>query len=108
MMEVRRHLARWIAWLVLLTIAVGFCVCLSDEVALPIHSSSSSALTTKSHRQGAPECGDNCESCVCHASIVIVEPAQFGVELVVSRLTAFPVLSSSDPDHVRIERPPMA
>src|SRR5580658_620624 len=107
-MQVRRHLARWTAWFVLLSIAVGFCDCLRDPVSLPIHSSSSAALTTNSHRQEAPDCGDNCESCVCHASIVVIEPARFAVELAVSRLTAFPALSSSDPNHVRIDRPPIA
>ena len=107
-MEVQRHLTRWTAWFVLLSIGVGFCDCLRDPVSLPIHSTSPAALTTNSHRQGEPDCGDNCESCVCHAAIVTVEPVRFVVDLAVSRLTTFPVLSSSDPDHVRIERPPRA
>jgi hypothetical protein len=109
-MQVRRHLARWTAWFVLLNIAVGFCDCLRDPVSLPIHSNSSAALTTTSHHQGAPDsdCGDNCESCVCHASILIVEPVRFAVDLAVSRLSTFAFLPSSDPDHVRIERPPIA
>ena len=109
-MDVRRHLARWTAWFVLMNIAVGFCDCLREPVSLPSHSSSSAALTTNSDPQGSARfrCGDNCESCACHASIVTVEPARFNVELAVSRLTPFPVLSSSDPDHVRIERPPIA
>jgi hypothetical protein len=107
-MQVRRHLARWTAWFVLLNIGVGFCDCLRDPVSVPIHSNSSAVLTTDSHRQGDSDCGDNCESCVCHASIVTIEPARFNVELVVSRLSAFPVLSSSDPDYVRIKRPPIA
>src|ERR1700729_2450016 len=107
-MDVRRHLARWTAWLVLLNIGAGFCDCLRDPVSLPIHSRSSIALTTNSHAQGEPDCGDNCESCVCHASLVTVEPARFTIDLAASRLTTFPVLSCSDPDHVRIERPPIA
>jgi hypothetical protein len=53
-MQVRRHLARWTAWFVLLNIAVGFCDCLRDPVSLPIHSNSSAALTTTSHQQERP------------------------------------------------------
>jgi hypothetical protein len=107
-MQVRRHIARWIAWIVLLNIGVGFCDCLRDPISLPSHSSSSATLKTNTDRQAPPECGDNCESCVCHASVVTVEPARFAVDIAASSLTTFPVLSSSDPDHVRIERPPIA
>src|ERR1700679_3109030 len=46
-MRVRRHLARWTAWFVLLNIAVGFCDCLRDPVSVAIHSNSSASLTTK-------------------------------------------------------------
>ncbi len=47
-------LARWIAWIVLLNIGVGFCDCLRDPVSLPIHSTSSASLTTNTDRQGRP------------------------------------------------------
>lgn len=104
----RQKLTRWMAWIVLLNIGVGFCDCLRDPISLPIHSTSSANLTTNTDPQVPPECGDNCESCVCHASIVTVEHARFAVDLAASRLTTYPVLSPSNPDHVRIERPPIA
>lgn len=103
----RQKLTHWIAWLLLLNIGVGFCDCLRDPITLPSHSNSA-RLTTGTERQAPSECGDNCESCVCHASLVTVEPARFAVELAASRFTILPVLASSDPDHVRIERPPIA
>jgi hypothetical protein len=105
-MELRQKLTRWIAWIVLLNIGVGFCDCLREPVSLPIHTTSSASLTTNTDRQGPPECGDNCEACVCHASVVTAEPARFAVDLVISRLSIFAFLSVAEPDHVRLERPP--
>lgn len=99
----RQKLTHWIGWLVLLNIGVGFCDCLRDPISLPANSTNSATLTTNTDRQAPPECGDNCESCVCHASVVTVEPARFSVDLPTARLTSFPVLSPSDPDQVRVE-----
>jgi hypothetical protein len=106
-MELRRKLTRWIAWIVLLNIGVGFCDCLREPVSLSIHSGSAS-LTGNTDRQRPPECDDNCESCVCHASLVTVERARFAVELSVSRLTTLAIFSVLEPDSVRLERPPRA
>jgi hypothetical protein len=105
-MALRQKLTRWIAWIVLLNIGVGFCDCLRDPVSLPVHSASSARLTDNTDRQGPTECGDNCESCVCHASLVTVEPVRLAVEFAVSRLATLAFVSVAEPDHVRLKRPP--
>jgi hypothetical protein len=106
-MRVDRNIARWTALIVLLNIALGFCDCLRDAMP-PIHRATVPALTANRIPAGAPSCGDNCEGCICCASIVAGEPAAFAIDTAVSRLLTTPEFSSSKFHYVRLEHPPRA
>jgi hypothetical protein len=107
-MRSRRLIARWTALIVLMNIGIGFCDCLRDAVIAPINSSSLSSPTKRGIPAGDSSCGDNCESCDCHASIVIVEPTRFATDLAVARLSTSTVLSASTSDYVPLKQPPRA
>jgi hypothetical protein len=102
-----RHFVRWIAVLVLLNIGLGFCDCLRENT---ISGGSAKSATLTSHRNhDAPsDCGDNCESCICHATVLMVRPETFKISLGISWLPGAPGLSFSDPDRTSLTQPPRA
>ena len=104
-MSIGRQFVRWTALLVLLNIALGFCACLRDPV-IPSQFAGSPMASPDTHRDGIPACGDNCESCICCAAVMVAAPAQFPVSLAVSFLAASPKSDSSDPDLISITYPP--
>jgi hypothetical protein len=103
----RRQFARWIALLVLLNIGMGFCNCLRENT-LPSGSETSAGLTNHGNRDAAPDCGDNCESCICHATLLMVRTESFKVTLGISWLPALMLSSFSDPDRTSLTEPPRA
>jgi hypothetical protein len=105
-MKIRRIIARWTALIVLMNVGLGFCECLREDVPSAIKSARLGALTPERPPAGDTSCGDNCETCVCHASIVIVERACYGTDLAVARLLAFSISSFSDSDCSPVKHPP--
>lgn len=107
-MKLRRVIARWTALIVFMNIGFGFCDCLRDAVTAPINSASLNSPANRGIPKGDSSCGDNCESCVCHASIVIVEPTRFAADLAVARFLNVTVLAVSTSDYVPLKQPPRA
>jgi hypothetical protein len=107
-MNIFRHIARWTALLLLVNIGLGFCDCLREPVSIGGVATHAHATAPSTNGQSAPDCGDNCESCVCHANLVVAEPVRFTVTLAVSGAPATPPLAASDPTRIGITHPPRA
>jgi hypothetical protein len=100
-------IVRWTAVIVLLNVGLGLYVCMKD-VPVPINQSDAPSLVRTGTRTQTPACSDDCDSCICCASLIISEHRVFGLVPVLSNATAALVLSSSDPDPDRMKRPPRA
>jgi hypothetical protein len=107
-MNLFRQIARWTALLLLVNIGLGFCDCLREPVAPGGVASKPHATAPPSHTndEAAPDCGDNCESCICHANLVVAEPLRFAVVLAVSGTPISPAIPASDPMLIGITHPP--
>jgi hypothetical protein len=100
-------IVRCTALLVLLNVGLGLYACMKD-VPHPINRPDSLSLTRNSTTAGTPACNDDCDSCVCCASLIIASQRVFTVALVLKGIPAPLLLSSSDPDPDRTNRPPRA
>jgi hypothetical protein len=107
-MNLFRHIARLTALLLLVNIGLGFCDCLREPVSLGGVASRPHATAPTPTDRSVPDCGDNCESCICHANLVVAEPVQFNVALAVSGTPALPRIAVTDPALLGITHPPRA
>ena len=98
-------IVRWISVMVLLNIGVGLYGCMGD-VPVPTNSVDSPTLTKQSHSIPNPTCGDDCDSCVCCASIVVAEHFIFEFVPTVYGAVLTPLTFLSDPEPNRMKRPP--
>jgi len=107
-MNLFRHIARWTALLLLVNIGLGFCDCLREPLLIGGAADKAHVTAPGSSGHADPDCGDNCESCVCHANLLVSEPVRFAIVLLVSGAPLPPVLSASDPTLIGITHPPRA
>jgi hypothetical protein len=107
-MNLARYFVRAVALLVLLNIGWGFCDCLRDPVLLEGRTDLLALLPPHDNSPGGgtQPCGDNCETCVCHAALVLSEPASFDILLAASGVPPSRPDPSSDPEYIGITHPP--
>lgn len=101
-----QQLIRLATLLVLLNVVFDLCACLRDAPQ-PLNAKGSAILTRQTREPDVPACGDNCDSCVCCAAIVVVgklhyESALPFIDGVDSPLMAAP----PDPEPHEMIRPP--
>lgn len=100
-------IVRWISVMVLLNIGVGLYGCMGD-VPVPTNRTDSPTLGKRSQSVPTPACGDDCDLCVCCASIVVAEHFAFEFVPTVSAVVITPLTLLSDPEPNRMKRPPRA
>jgi hypothetical protein len=99
-----RRFLRWTAIIVLLNVVLGFCVCLREDFSPG--GSKDEANLSASTAKSLPDCGDNCESCICHATLVLTAPTRFLIVLAMSGAPSVPGDSVPDFQLIRISHPP--
>jgi hypothetical protein len=93
-------------FLVLLNVVFDLCACLSDA-PVPLNAKSAAVATRQTHAQDLPECGDNCDSCICCAAIIVTGPVHYeSVLAVVAGVDYLPAAASPEPEPHRMKRPP--
>jgi hypothetical protein len=103
-----RSTIRLTVLLVLLNVGLGLCACLGDAPDLPADGRGA-VLTNQTHRQEAPECGDNCDSCVCCASLLVAQRIRPETVLTLSSEVAVAAAARpSDPEPQALKRHPRA
>lgn len=103
-----RRTIRLTALLVLLNVALGLIACLGDTPELSA-AGSGATLTNRPHRPQTPVCGDDCDSCVRCASLVLTQPIRFAISLTVSsKATVLTAAAPAGPERHTLKRPPRA
>jgi len=103
-----RRTIRLTALLVLVNVALGLCACFGDAPDLPANGRGA-ALTNQTHRPEAPACGDDCDSCVCCASLVVTKQIRVEIVLTVSSKAILAAAAApSDPEPHALKHPPRA
>jgi hypothetical protein len=103
-MAFRGKLLRLIALFVLANIGLAFCNCLHD--AIELNSSSGPTLASKDSGGTAPDCGENCGSCICCAPVLVSQHLSFAIALSGSGTPGAYSIEVSEPDLVSITQPP--
>src|SRR5579862_3595762 len=103
-----RGIIRLTAVLVLLNVALGLCACLGDTPVL----SAKGAVVLTTHPEGpqpSSECGDDCDSCVCCASLLVARRIRLETVLTLTRAAVVTTdTHPSDPELQALKRPPRA
>lgn len=105
-MTFRRSLLRLIAMLVLANIGIGFCDCLRDPIA--VDGPQIVAATSSQTHGTESDCGVNCDSCVCCATLIVSQQASFAISLASVGFTQTFSIQISNPDLFLSTQPPRA
>ena len=103
-----RRTIRLTALFVLLNVALGFCACLGDTPDL-LGGEPRAVFTIPTHQPVAPEYGDDCDSCVCCAALLVTR--QIRVEAIFTATSKANVAAAAaplDPAPQSLKQPPRA
>jgi hypothetical protein len=98
------NLWRITALIVLLNIGAGMCACMADAV-LP-EPAASTFSAGNNDGPAKPDCGSNCDSCICCAAMTVCQTPFEEIELSRSGVTIPPLRSLANPYPALMDRPP--